>query len=140
MSSYYSKTRGKIYINFYVNQLKIGRFNNAFFVNNIIMSNLANNDWYKILIDGVEIFLSIKPGSKKNEIVGLYACRLKINVNSPPQDGKANKELINFLSSKCNIPKSRFELRKGENSRIKTLFIQCEPRQIYSILKKELLN
>ncbi|HAF87717.1 MAG TPA: YggU family protein [Legionellales bacterium] len=110
------------------------------FFNEMLMSSQADNDWYKILTDGIELFLYIKPGSKRNEIIGLHAGKLKIKVNSPPQEGKANKELIKFLSSKCNIPRSRFILRKGENSRIKTLFIHCEPRQIFSALKKDLLN
>ena len=48
---------------------------------------------------------------------------LKINVAAVPEDGKANEELIKFLAKEFGVSKSKIEITKGENSRIKTVHI-----------------
>jgi uncharacterized protein (TIGR00251 family) len=39
----------------------------------------------------------IKPGAPKTEVIGEINGLLKIAVKAPPQEGKANKELVRFL-------------------------------------------
>ncbi len=51
---------------------------------------------------------------------------LKINVVSVPEKGKANQELINFLSKQLKISKSNFEIISGETERCKKIFITGE--------------
>ena len=45
-------------------------------------------------------------------------------VSSPPVDGKANKELIEFLSKLLSIRKSDISIIKGETGRSKLLSIE----------------
>ena len=73
-----------------------------------------------------EIILSIylQPGAKKSEVSGMHDGHIKIKVNSPPVDGKANDALILFLSDFLNIPKSNIKIITGEKSRIKKLSIK----------------
>lgn len=65
----------------------------------------------------------LQPSAKKSEIVGLHDGHIKIKVNSPPIDGKANEALILFLSEFLNIPKSTIKIISGEKSRIKKISI-----------------
>ncbi|EKD69854.1 MAG: hypothetical protein ACD_46C00713G0005 [uncultured bacterium] len=72
-----------------------------------------------------EFFLTIylQPGSKKSEICGMHDGHIKIKLNAPPVDGKANAALILFLSNLIGIPKSSIELISGQKSRIKRIKI-----------------
>jgi uncharacterized protein len=46
---------------------------------------------------------------------------LKIRINAVPEKGKANKELIKFISKKYNIEKSKINIISGMTSRIKII-------------------
>ncbi|OGT38672.1 MAG: YggU family protein [Gammaproteobacteria bacterium RIFCSPHIGHO2_12_FULL_38_14] len=72
-----------------------------------------------------EIILNIylQPGAKKSELSGMHNGYVKIKVNSPPVDGKANAALILFLSKFLKIPKSSIKIISGEKSKIKKLSI-----------------
>ena len=75
--------------------------------------------------------LKASPNAKKSEILGweddpLAGRVLRIRLAAPPTEGKANKELIAFLSKALGLPKSALCLLKGESSRIKRLDIRGE--------------
>ncbi len=70
----------------------------------------------------------VTPKAKKSEILGWVedengVSRLRIKLAAVPVDGKANQELIKFLSKKLALPKSRLKLVAGEKSRLKTVQI-----------------
>ncbi len=65
------------------------------------------------------IFVEAKPKAKKNQLEVLSNNTLKIRVNAPPIDGKANKAIIEYLSEIFEIPKSNILLLKGETSKYK---------------------
>ncbi|MFN3233793.1 MAG: DUF167 domain-containing protein [Gammaproteobacteria bacterium] len=65
----------------------------------------------------------IQPGSKKSEIAGKHDGRLKIRIKSPPEDGRANKEIITFVSKWLGIKKQDVSIIAGEKSRFKTLAV-----------------
>lgn len=65
----------------------------------------------------------IQPGASKDEIVGIQGSHLKIRVSAPPQDGKANKQLIKFLGNHFRVAKSRIQLLSGESGREKRILI-----------------
>ena len=52
------------------------------------------------------------------------AAQLKIAVQSPPIEGRANSALIEFLADKLGVPKSYVELVSGELSRSKVFLIR----------------
>ena len=70
------------------------------------------------------IFCHIQPGAKQNQLTGLYDNCLKIQLKSPPVDGKANKALIGFLASLCSTTKSQISIKRGLTGRRKTILIQ----------------
>ena len=67
----------------------------------------------------LEIKVVPKSGKQalKLEKAGIIKCYLK----SAPEDGKANKELIQFLSKLTKTPQSSITIIKGELSRSKVL-------------------
>jgi len=77
----------------------------------------------KELDNGIIISLKISPNSSKNEFVANNG-EIKIKIAAPPIDGKANKVLIEFLSKTFKIPKTYFEIVRGETSKEKTLLIK----------------
>ena len=73
--------------------------------------------------DGVILSLRISPNASKNMIVK-EETGLKVKITAQPIDGKANKALIEYLSKYFKVPKSYFEILKGETSKDKTLLIR----------------
>ncbi len=73
-----------------------------------------------------DLFLKVKvqPNSSKSGISGIFDGALKVSLNSPPVEGKANDELIKYLSKFLHIPKRNIEIVQGERGRIKTVKIE----------------
>ena len=73
--------------------------------------------------NGVYISLHIQPGAKREAVAGLFGTSLKIALNAPPEDGKANAALLRFLAGKLGVPKRQIELCSGASSRDKRVFV-----------------
>lgn len=72
--------------------------------------------------DYLEIKVRIHPNAKKSSFAGIWnETHLKININAPAVDGKANDALITFLSKALHIRKSAIQLLSGETSREKKI-------------------
>lgn len=84
--------------------------------------------FYKKTAEGYLLNIWAAPNAKKSEIIGPVGepVRLKIKLNSPPLDGKANKELISFLAKKLKLSKSSILLLKGETSRRKEILVATD--------------
>lgn len=66
--------------------------------------------------------------SLKGIFIGVDAIEfLKISVVSVPEKGRANKELISFLSSRMRVAKSDFEIISGDTDRYKKIKISGVP-------------
>jgi len=77
---------------------------------------------------GVTLAVRAQPGAKKTAIVGVYgegdAAQLKIAVQAPPLEGRANAALIAFLSELFDLAKNQVELVSGELSRSKVFLLR----------------
>jgi len=87
---------------------------------------------------GDHIILNIRvvPRASKDEIMSLLGDALKVRIQAPPVEGKANAYLIKFLSKQWKIPRSNIEILSGETGRNKRLRILNPPPE----LRKELLS
>ena len=58
---------------------------------------------------GVTLAVRAQPGAKKTAIAGIYgegaSAQLKIAVQAPPVEGRANEALIDFLAELFGVPK-----------------------------------
>ena len=61
----------------------------------------------------VRIAVQAHPGAKRNEVVRFEEGVWHIKIAAPPTEGKANKELIEFLSDVLDVSKSRITIEKG---------------------------
>ena len=72
------------------------------------------------------IMIKVIPNSRKNEIVEFVNEVLKVRIKALPDKGKANEELIAFLSEELSIPKSKVQILSGHASRLKKVEIQID--------------
>lgn len=77
---------------------------------------------------GVTLAVRAQPGAKKTAIVGVYGegndAQLKVAVQAPPAEGRANEALVAFLASFFSVPRAHVELIAGELSRSKIFLIR----------------
>ncbi|MGH9563251.1 MAG: DUF167 domain-containing protein [Terracidiphilus sp.] len=77
---------------------------------------------------GVTLAVRAQPGAKKTAIGGIYGegatAQLKIAVQAPPVEGRANEALIGFLAETFGLPKSAVILVAGGLSRSKVFLIR----------------
>ncbi len=67
-----------------------------------------------------QINVRVIPRAKKTEITSTLADgTLKIKLKAPPVDGKANEELVRFLSEEFGVARSKIEIVRGEKGRNK---------------------
>ncbi len=87
---------------------------------------------------GESIILNIRaiPRSAVDSIQGLHGDALKVRIQAPPVEGKANAYLIKFLSKQWKIPRANIQILSGETGRNKRLLISSPTVE----LRKELLS
>ena len=85
--------------------------------------------------EGLILQIRISPNASKNEIIKTDD-GIKVKITAQPVDGKANKALIEFLSKQFKVPKTSFEILKGETSKDKTLLIRVFEEQKVSKIKE----
>ena len=88
--------------------------------------------------DGLLIDVRVQPKSSKNAIVGIHGAALKIKLNAPPVEGKANKALIQLVAKLLKCPKSNVEIVSGQASRNKRLLIHIDNNGDIESRKKSL--
>ena len=79
--------------------------------------------WAEQQGDGVALRIRVQPRARKSEVVGLHGGALKIRLQAPPVDGKANQALLRFLADRLGVAASAVRLVSGEKSRDKTLLV-----------------
>lgn len=72
----------------------------------------------------MNITVQIQPNARRNEVLGFDEGDLRVKIAAPPVKGKANKELIDFLSKLLGISKSSITIEKGVTSRRKVITIE----------------
>jgi uncharacterized protein (TIGR00251 family) len=78
--------------------------------------------WLRVRSDGVALEVHAQPGARRTAIVGEHGGRLKIAVNAPPLDGRANVALIELLSERLGLPQRALTLEAGATARDKRFF------------------
>ncbi len=78
-----------------------------------------------------ERWLAIKvtPNAGRNEITGWRDEVLQVKIAAPPEKGKANQELIDYLSGALGVKKSAISIIKGETGRNKVIEIEGMGRE-----------
>jgi uncharacterized protein (TIGR00251 family) len=72
---------------------------------------------------GVRIQLHVQPGASTTEVVGLHGDRIRLRIQSPPIDGRANEAVLQWIAERLGVPRRAVTLVRGEKSRAKTVEI-----------------
>lgn len=70
------------------------------------------------------LVVRVVPNARKSEIAGLTDGVLRVRLQAPAVEGRANDELIRFLAELFGMRRSRIAIVRGEKSREKTLEIE----------------
>jgi uncharacterized protein (TIGR00251 family) len=74
--------------------------------------------------EGCVLPVRAQPGARKAGLLGEQGGALKVAVTAPPEDGRANKALIEFLRGLLHLKRSQVELLSGPTSREKRFLIR----------------
>jgi uncharacterized protein (TIGR00251 family) len=70
---------------------------------------------------GCELTVRVVPRASRSQIVGERDGALKVRLQAPPVDGKANEALIELLAGTLDVPRRSVTLVRGDTARSKTL-------------------
>jgi uncharacterized protein (TIGR00251 family) len=96
--------------------------------------------WLKQTPTGIELNLHCQPSAKVTKVVGLHAGWLKISLQAPALENKANELLLVWLSKQLKIPQKQIQFLSGQNSHKKRIEIwgSITPEQIIQVLTRGL--
>lgn len=80
--------------------------------------------WAATVSDGVVLSLHCQPGAKASRVVGLHDERLKIQLQAPPLENRANEALVAWLAEQLGVPRKQIDLLTGQTSRQKRVLVR----------------
>jgi uncharacterized protein (TIGR00251 family) len=87
---------------------------------------------------GVVVAVRVQPRASKDEIAGEMAGALKIRLQAPALEDRANEALVEFLAGLLKTPKSAVRILSGDRSRTKRIAIQgVTKQQVLGLLIQE---
>jgi uncharacterized protein (TIGR00251 family) len=77
----------------------------------------------------VSLAVRVQPRASKDEIAGVINGALKIRLQAPAVENRANEALVEFLAHLLKTPKSAVRILAGDRSRTKRIEIRGVTRQ-----------
>ena len=75
-------------------------------------------------VDGGVVFsVKIVPGSSKTSVCGMLDKMVKIKISAPPEKGKANQRLVEFLAKKLGVKRKDVYIISGQTNPVKSVEI-----------------
>lgn len=71
----------------------------------------------------MKLTIHVKPNARHEKVEAQPDGSLKLHVNAPPQEGRANDAVIALLAKHFKVPKSRITVLHGTSSRTKVVEI-----------------
>jgi len=84
--------------------------------------------WLKQRPGGFALELHVQPGARRTAIVGEHGGRLKVAVNAPPLDGRANEGVLQLVSERLGVPRRAVTLEAGASGRDKRVGVRSGQR------------
>jgi uncharacterized protein (TIGR00251 family) len=76
---------------------------------------------------GTRLRLRVKPGARRNAILGIHDGALKLSVLAAPERGKANRAVLKLLARALGLAPGEIQLLAGHGSRDKTVLVPAPP-------------
>jgi uncharacterized protein (TIGR00251 family) len=79
--------------------------------------------------DGSDLVIQVRvqPRAACSEIAGLHGDRLRVRLQAPPIDGRANEALVRLLAATFDVVRSRIVIEHGLAGRDKRVRIRDAP-------------
>ncbi len=74
---------------------------------------------------GIILAVKVVPRAKRDEIVGVEGDALKVRLNAPPVEGRANEALVKFLAEVLGVRRADIEILRGETGRHKLVRVRA---------------
>ncbi|MGL1862558.1 MAG: DUF167 domain-containing protein [Pseudodesulfovibrio sp.] len=113
------------------------RSNRAFFNSWIRRNCYIQPEFVSKGKDGWRVAVWVQPGARKTEAVGIYQQCVKIRLNAPAVDNKANKALVAYLAKLLKLKKSQVTIETGLTNRKKRLALNIAAEPDWSVLIPE---
>jgi uncharacterized protein (TIGR00251 family) len=68
--------------------------------------------------------LRVQPRASRSEFAGAFGDRLRVRLQAPPVDGRANAALVEFLADAFDVPRAQVEIERGLSGRDKRVRIR----------------
>jgi uncharacterized protein (TIGR00251 family) len=86
----------------------------------------------------VILLVRVQPRASKNEIAGTHDGALKIRLQAPAVEDRANLALCEFLAGVLKTPKAAVRILSGERSRVKRVeILGVTEEQVHALLAQE---
>ena len=85
--------------------------------------------WLTPTSDGCTVTVKVTPRANRSEITGADPDWLRVRLQAPPVDGKANTELTALFASIFSVPKRAVELLSGDTARLKRIKLHGVPAE-----------
>ncbi|MFL6438274.1 MAG: DUF167 domain-containing protein [Terriglobales bacterium] len=72
-------------------------------------------------VDGVTFSVKVHPRARRERISGMVGDSLKVELTSPPVEGKANEACIRFFAEFLKVPRSSVTIAAGISNRKKII-------------------
>jgi uncharacterized protein (TIGR00251 family) len=83
----------------------------------------------------MNVGIRVIPGAKKREMKRDGQC-LMIRLVSQPREGKANRELVEYLAGAFSVRKSEVKIVSGEKGRKKVVFLPVDQGKFNAVLDR----
>ena len=75
--------------------------------------------WIAPASGGCVLTVKACPRANRTEVAGIDAGWVRVRIQAPPVDGKANAELVQFFAKQFDLPKRAVEILSGDTGRLK---------------------
>lgn len=88
--------------------------------------------WWRREAQRLVLSIHVQPGARRTEVAGVHGDSLKVRINAPALEDRANDALIEFIAERLGIPKRDVTLASGARSREKKLHVPagCDPARL----------
>lgn len=99
------------------------------------------SQWNQVNIQGSQMKSTfgcrVKTDAQHTEVVGPYGDRVKIAVEEPARDGRANQELVRYVADLMQLEPRWVEISSGSSSPDKRISVQGRrPEQVRKLLAR----
>ena len=92
----------------------------------------ASPRWCRREAQRLVLSIHVQPGARATEVAGIHGDSLKVRIQAPALEDRANDALIEFVARRLGIAKRDVTLASGARSREKKLHVppHCDPARL----------